>query len=246
MAAKTDEATGVGLNFDFFLGHIDKALDKHASEVRTPQPLRRDFAVAAVTPASAVPNPFLLKVQMQPAAGRLYELTDIGVYTTDGHTPPAASVTGVTQLALGASPATAFNTNAFPIQVTITGGTVSAIAVNGVTTGSTSGTFTVPAFGNITVTYTVLPTITTAATAQIVADTYAGPSAGLDSPGDMGSFVFSSAVPTTSPLLGDKKAFAESMDYIYAWVYNVGPNQILSLAGTVFDWRVRDREETRI
>ena len=42
--------------------------------------------------------------------------------------------------------------------VTVTGGTVTAIAVDGTTTGVTSGTVTVPAGKNITLTYSSAPT----------------------------------------------------------------------------------------
>lgn len=44
--------------------------------------------------------------------------------------------------------------------VFVTGGTVTAIAVNGVTTGATTGQFWVPAAGSITLTYSVAPTWT--------------------------------------------------------------------------------------
>ena len=44
--------------------------------------------------------------------------------------------------------------------VTVTGGTVTVIAVNGVTTGLTSGAFMVPSGGTITLTYSIAPTWT--------------------------------------------------------------------------------------
>lgn len=68
----------------------------------------------------------------------------------------------VTQIILGASTVAAYNPNSVGVNQTVSGGTVTAIAVNGVTTGATSGTFYVPAGGSITVTYTVAPTFTTA------------------------------------------------------------------------------------
>lgn len=76
--------------------------------------------------------------------------------------------TTVSQIVLGATGVAAFSNNPFPVQQTITGGTVSAIAINGVNTGLTSGTFWVPAFGNVTVTYTGAPTtFTTAGVAPV-------------------------------------------------------------------------------
>lgn len=60
-----------------------------------------------------------------------------------------------------AVPATATavtNTNAYPVQVSIAGGTVSAVKVNGTATGLTSGSFVVPSGGTISITYTAAPT----------------------------------------------------------------------------------------
>ena len=61
---------------------------------------------------------------------------------------PAVPASGVAQ----------FNNSPNPTQVVVTGGTVSAISVNGTATGATSGAFYVPAGGSITVTYSVAPT----------------------------------------------------------------------------------------
>lgn len=49
------------------------------------------------------------------------------------------------------------NTNAFPVQVVIAanGATISAVTVNGVVVGAAAGTYTVPAFGSISISYTV-------------------------------------------------------------------------------------------
>lgn len=63
---------------------------------------------------------------------------------------------------LAASGSPSLNPNPVPVSVTISSGTVTQIAVNGVNTGQTSGTFTVPAGGSITVTYSVAPTFTVA------------------------------------------------------------------------------------
>jgi hypothetical protein len=65
-----------------------------------------------------------------------------------------------TSPAIGASPSTYINTNATGVNVAITGGTVSSIAVNGQNTGLTSGTFYLAPGSYITTTYTVAPTQT--------------------------------------------------------------------------------------
>jgi hypothetical protein len=61
---------------------------------------------------------------------------------------------------IGASPSTYINTNAYGVNATIAGGTVSNISVNGQNTGSTSGTFFLAPGSYITVTYSVAPTQT--------------------------------------------------------------------------------------
>ena len=70
----------------------------------------------------------------------------------------AAPAMFTTAMTLAATTVASVNPNPVPVSVTITGGTVTVIAVNGVTTGQTTGTFTVPAFGSITVTYSAGPT----------------------------------------------------------------------------------------
>jgi hypothetical protein len=67
-----------------------------------------------------------------------------------------------TAMTLAATTVAAPNPNPVPVSVTITGGTVTVIAVNGVVTGLTTGTFTVPAFGSITITYSAAPTFAVA------------------------------------------------------------------------------------
>jgi hypothetical protein len=67
-----------------------------------------------------------------------------------------------TAMTIGATTVASLNPNPVAVSVTISAGTVTVIAVNGVVTGSTSGTFTVPAGGSITVTYSVGPTFTMA------------------------------------------------------------------------------------
>lgn len=67
-------------------------------------------------------------------------------------TPPAISV--------GTSPFTFMNVQSYGVFVTVTGGTVSAITINGQPTGVTSGTFFLAPNSYITVTYSIAPTMT--------------------------------------------------------------------------------------
>jgi hypothetical protein len=59
-----------------------------------------------------------------------------------------------------ASTVNATNTNPWAIAVAITGGTLTAVTVNGVVVGAVAGTYFVPAGGTINVTYSVAPTWT--------------------------------------------------------------------------------------
>jgi hypothetical protein len=62
------------------------------------------------------------------------------------------------QPAVPASTVAQQNTNAYPVQVVISGGTATSTSVNGVVVGAGDGTFVVPAYGSISVTYSVAPT----------------------------------------------------------------------------------------
>lgn len=67
-----------------------------------------------------------------------------------------------TAMTLGATGVAVANPNPVAQSVTISGGTVTGISLNGSSTGQTSGTFTVPPGGTIAVTYSVAPTFTVA------------------------------------------------------------------------------------
>jgi hypothetical protein len=66
--------------------------------------------------------------------------------------------TPVTTPAVPGSAAPADNGTGIPVAVTVTGGTVTVIAVSGTATGLTSGTVVVPYPGTITLTYSAAPT----------------------------------------------------------------------------------------
>lgn len=89
---------------------------------------------------------------------RQYANVSVMYPATNGSSTPA-----VNQIVLGANGVAAYNNNSVGVNQTISGGTVTAIAINGTTTGLTSGVFFVPAGGTVTVTYSVAPsTFTTA------------------------------------------------------------------------------------
>lgn len=102
-----------------------------------------------------------------------------------------SSTPAVNSIPLAASGVASYNNNATGVNLTISGGTVTVIAINGTTTGLTSGTFFVPAGGTVTVTYSVAPTTFT--TAGIAVATAAVPGV---------VFVGSKAQCQASPALG--------------------------------------------
>jgi len=76
---------------------------------------------------------------------------------------PAGIVNALSLISTPAVPASTINAVNYtnqPYNVTITGGTLTAVTVNGQTVGTTAGTYIVPAGGTIAVTYSVAPTWT--------------------------------------------------------------------------------------
>lgn len=71
-------------------------------------------------------------------------------------TPPGA----ISQPAVPASGVAVQNTNQFAVQVVVAGFTATQVFVNGIQVGVTNGTYTVPANGAISITYTVAGTMT--------------------------------------------------------------------------------------
>jgi hypothetical protein len=69
----------------------------------------------------------------------------------------SAGIGTVSQPAVPASTVAQQNVNAVPVQVVIgaNGATITAVVVNGITVGAAAGTYTVPAYGSISITYSV-------------------------------------------------------------------------------------------
>lgn len=100
------------------------------------------------------PTPAVTQFQLTYANGDMPDyhgqqpLYAVYTYTAPTITTPAIPASTVAQQ----------NTNSVPAQVVITGGTVTAVFVNGVQVGSGDGTYVVPAYGSISITYSVVPT----------------------------------------------------------------------------------------
>jgi hypothetical protein len=101
-----------------------------------------------------------------PTGFQLTNANNPGAMVYEGQQPMYAvyTFTAVGQLALPATGVPVQNPNAFPVSVAVTGGTVTAVAVNGVTVGAGDGTYVVPAYGSISVTYSVAPGFATSYT----------------------------------------------------------------------------------
>lgn len=122
-----------------------------------------DGSLTAVV--NAVGNGFGLEWGEQLTAGLRTDTT-----ATNGTSVDDAN--GLVTPAVPASGTPVVNTSPLPVTVVITGGTMSAVVINGVTVGAGAGTYTLPAAGTITLTYTVAPTWTWTAQTAFGAQAY--------------------------------------------------------------------------
>jgi hypothetical protein len=103
-----------------------------------------------------------------PDSGYAWALKLLSATLTGGATPAPS------QPAVPASTVAQQNVNSYPVQVVISGGTATSTSVNGIVVGAGDGTFVVPAYGSISVTYSVAPTwVWSAATGSTLAPTVA-------------------------------------------------------------------------
>lgn len=88
--------------------------------------------------------------------------------------PFAVGSPGITLIAPAVPLTTVAATNNYhgTVAVTVIGGTLTQVFVNGVLAGTTAGVYQVPAHGTISVTYSVAPTWTWASTSALVTDTF--------------------------------------------------------------------------
>lgn len=87
-----------------------------------------------------------------------YNLSALSV--AGGTFPPASGFSGTTAPSVPSSGTAATNSYAWAVLATITGGTVTAVTVNGTQVGSGTGSYWVPAGGTIAITYSSAPTWT--------------------------------------------------------------------------------------
>lgn len=104
----------------------------------------------------------LAPATVQLASGASVFVDAGSLWPSAGAVVAAAPALFTTAMTIGATGVAVANPNPVAQSVTISGGTVTDISVSGVSTGQISGTFTVPAGGTISVTYSVAPTFTAA------------------------------------------------------------------------------------
>lgn len=92
-----------------------------------------------------------------PESGFLWRIGRVTV-VSNGTDNASWGVLAVSTPAVPATTVAQQNNNPFPVKVVITGGTMTAVVVNGVTVGTGAGTYSVPSAGTISLTYTVAPT----------------------------------------------------------------------------------------
>lgn len=119
--------------------------------IRNPGPSTVYLGQSGVTPATGLPFPPGSQARLYKQGSQIYGCV-------------AGSVTWSGAPALAASTVAMTNNSGQAVAVTVTGGTVTVIAIGATTqsvngTNVTSGTFVVPAGSTITITYSVAPTL---------------------------------------------------------------------------------------
>jgi hypothetical protein len=209
------------------------------SKLNRSLPIRKPIYGSAISTGASTPL-LVESLQMAPI-GRVWNILSLGIFGSDGHTPVPFN-----PIVLAASGTAAYNNNPTGVQLTIAGGTVSAIAINGTTTGLTSGTFSVPASGTVTVTYTVAPTTFTTQANSVstpsgaTADIYVA-SSGIENPDFSAQIDSGTDIPSIQfyPRLSQWCKFGER---IVAFIYGVPANQQIVLIGRVAEHRLEDVE----
>lgn len=95
----------------------------------------------------------LITLPYSPESGYSWSIKLVAAQLAPSTTTPSPNTPAVP-----ASGVAVQNTNLYPVNVTISGGTLTAVAVNGITVGTGDGTYLVPSGAAISMTYSVAPT----------------------------------------------------------------------------------------
>jgi hypothetical protein len=236
------------VEIDAVIGAFAETTDKHlegihhgVNKLASPDVAIHRIVFGSGVSSAVAGTPLLVETTQAVPSGRIWNLNSIGIFGNDGHTEVPFNA-----IPLGASGVSTYNNNPFPVALTIAGGTVSAIAINGTTTGLTSGVFFVPAGGTVNVTYTVAPTtFSSAGTSQVsptlaFADLYAA-SAGLELPEFSAQIGSSIDIPSTLNY-PRKSQWLKAGERLAALVYNLPATQQIVLTGRITEWEVGAQE----
>lgn len=111
-----------------------------------------DYLMFAGTGGATPSNTFT--IPNSPDSGYTWSLKLVAAQL---NAPPATSPNTPNTPTFPASGVAVQNTNPYPVSVLILGGTLTAVVVNGITVGTTAGTYLVPVAGAISITYSVAP-----------------------------------------------------------------------------------------
>jgi hypothetical protein len=238
---------GIGLEIDLG-GRMDDMHRDIRRGMRAPRPVRKVLGVGVNSGATPA-NPLLLEIGQGggPANGRMWEIIQVGSFSADGHSDLTVAVPNPVTLA--ATTVASYNNNPAGVNVTVTGGTVTVIAVNGTVTGLTSGTVYVPAGGTLAITYTVAPTLTSAfpslngtlisSATAVLLDLYAGQSIDPNL-ADFSAVKISGLLVGSIYNVGHKKIWVKPQETVYGLVYGIQPSLPVSLVICVDEWPVED------
>lgn len=206
------------------LDHISNKMDRN--------PVYKPIGNSIVLPVGGAAT---LSIPGFPGRGRIWNILKIGLFGPDAHTPILSAVTSP---AIPATGVAQFNNNAQGVNVTVTGGTVTVIAVNGNATGLTSGTVFVPAAGTITLTYSVAPTWTWAGTTiTAVADVYAGSAPDVSGPTLDNAIIGGVAIPSVTNITKHVD-WCSTGEQIFAVITGGQSGQQISLVARVAEYPV--------
>ena len=98
---------------------------------------------------------------VQLSGGAQVDVLPGALFSSSGAVVTAAPALFTSAITLALTTVAAPNPNPVPVSVTLSGGTVTAISINGGSSVGTTGPYTVPVGGTVAVTYTGSPTMTT-------------------------------------------------------------------------------------
>jgi hypothetical protein len=240
---------GIAIEFDLG-GKLDSMhQDMKAGMRKPPRPNRKTIGIAGNSGPGAT-SPLLLQLPQYPSVDYTWEIIQAGIFGPDAHTD-LVTVVG-NPIALAASTVPAYNNNPQGINVSVQGGTVTVIAVNGTATGLTSGTVYVPAGGTLTITYTVAPSLTSSNVVgptgfvaasplvNVIADVFCGMSVDPNLV-DFSAARISSMFAGSIYNIGHKKIWVQPGEQVYALVYGLQASVPVEFVITVDEWRARDQ-----